>query len=127
MIESLGQRIEEHIYLQSVCLQNLDHVFDILESLDIITVSEEFRIDDVRESCARYVKKNLESISELDELLKERPNISSDNIVMLRSILFKNLLCELEPKDDKQKNVKEELGLLAHDFQKSGGLDYFFD
>ena len=124
MMESLAQRIEDHIYLQSLSIQNLKHCFDLIETLDIITPSKDFRIRDVRGNCLKFITTELTDLQEFDWSLKRSKNLSFANVTMLRGILLTNLWKQWKPKEDDKDagEAKKDACKLAKDLQKGGTL-----
>ena len=86
IIDDMAQRIETNIYLQSLSIQSLEHAFDILETVDVITPSKDFRVKDVRDNCARYFMEMLTGYEVLDESLRKRVNNKKNQIDILLNL-----------------------------------------
>ena len=66
MVDNLMQRVEDDIYCQSFCLQDPYHAADILETVDAVKFSKQFRVKEVRENCARNFRGNLTNVEEFE-------------------------------------------------------------
>ena len=118
IIDDMAQRIETNIYLQSLSIQSLEHAFDILETVDVITPSKDFRVKDVRDNCARYFMEMLTGYEVLDESLRKR-QFSLASITMLRGILLENLMDSIRDGLGDDEQVKVAIYRLARDFQSA--------
>ena len=114
----MAQRIETNFYLQSLSIQSLEHAFDILETVDVITPSKDFRVKDVRDNCARYFMEMLTGYEVLDESLRKR-QFSLASITMLRGILLENLMDSIRDGLGDDEQVKVAIYRLARDFQSA--------
>ena len=114
MIPSLTQRIENHIYLQSLSIQTLNHAVDIFNTLEVIDQSESFRIRDLDENCSRFLEENLTSLSDLYDIFSVI-TLSPKHTRRFKYTLLKNLLKRMKPRDDESKQAKEDVCQLVED------------